>query len=206
MKLSFLSFFAATLALAPLPVSAQTYAYDAAGRLTSVDYGCGVVTTYSYDPGGNITQIETAGGAPAIYCTAKVNSCGSIPAIGFAGCASATAGSGFTVSATNTKGMKPGLLVYTNSGPGNAPFSGGILCVNTQPLKRSTVVFDTTGTPGQCDGTLSIDMNAFAVGALGGNPLLSLTVPGTRINCQFWARDTTTSALLSDALEYYVGS
>ena len=58
----------------------------------------------------------------------------------------------------------------------------------------------------QCDGTLSIDMNAFAVGALGGNPLPSLTVPGTQVNCQFWGRDTLANgALLSDALEYFVG-
>ena len=50
-------------------------------------------------------------------------------------------------------------------------------------------------------------MNAFAVGALGGNPLPSLTIPGTQLNCQFWGRDTLANgALLTDALEYFVGS
>ncbi len=49
-------------------------------------------------------------------------------------------------------------------------------------------------------------MNAFAVGALGGNPLPSLTIPGTQVNCQSWARDTPGNSLLSDALEWFVGA
>ena len=75
------------------------------------------------------------------------------------------------------------------------------------PLRRTIAVVDSTGTPPACDGRLEIDLNAFAAGALGGSPLLSLTVPGTRIDCQFWARDTIAQgALLSDALEFFVGS
>ena len=49
-------------------------------------------------------------------------------------------------------------------------------------------------------------MNAFAVGAVGGNPLPSLTIPGTQVKCQFWGRDTPGSSLLSDTLEYFIGS
>jgi hypothetical protein len=144
---------------------------------------------------------------PVSYCTPKVNSCGTLPSIRSTGTPRATSGSGFTVSADNTRATRAGLLVYTDSGRGNTPFSGAILCVGTMPLMRSISVIDTTGTPGQCDGTLSIDMNAFAVGALGGTPLPSLTLPGTRVNCQFWGRDTVAhGALLSDALEYFVGS
>jgi hypothetical protein len=96
-------------------------------------------------------------------------------------------------------------LLYTDSGRGSLPFSGGTLCIASAPIKRSIAVTDTTGTPGQCDGTLSIDMNAFAAGAVGGNPLPSLTIPGTQVNCQFWGRDTIANgALLTDALEYFV--
>jgi len=141
-----------------------------------------------------------------IYCTAKPNSCGTLPAIDGTGNPSATLGSGYTVAATNTKALKAGLLLYTDSGPANLPFAGGTLCLNPMPLRRSVAVIDTTGTPILCNGTLAIDMNAFAVGALGGNPLPSLQVVGTRVNCQFWGRDTvTTGALLSNALEYFVG-
>ena len=147
------------------------------------------------------------GPQPLAYCTAKTNSCGTLPMISSTGTPSSTVGSGFTVGSTNTKALKAGLLIYTDSGPGSFPFGGGILCLNPSPLKRSIAVIDTSGTPGQCDGTLSIDMNAFAVGALGGNPLQSLTIPGTQVNCQFWGRDTLANgALLSDALKYFVGS
>ena len=140
------------------------------------------------------------------YCTAKTNSCGTLPSISAFGAPSATASSGFTVRATNTKALRAGLLLYTDSGRGNTPFSGGTLCLNQMPLRRSVAVVDTVGTAGQCDGVLSLDMNCFAAGACGGNPLTSLTVPGTQIDCQFWGRDTVANgALLSNALEYFVG-
>ena len=72
------------------------------------------------------------------------------------------------------------------------------------PVKRTIVIQDQIGTQGQCDGMLSLDMNAFAAGALGGNPLASLRVPGTRIHAQVWGRDTVTQSLLSDAIAYTV--
>ena len=148
-------------------------------------------------------EISAAG---SIYCTAKVNSCGNLPAIGLSGVPSASAGSGFTVNASSSKGTKCGLLLYGDDGPAQPafPFSGGLLCVAPQ-IKRSVGVCDATGTPGACDGVLAIDMNAFATGALGGNPLPSLLVPGTQVNCQFWGRDTPGNSLLSDALQYVVG-
>jgi hypothetical protein len=144
-------------------------------------------------------------GAPATYCTAKPNSCGALPAIAYTGVPSASASGPFVVSASGSRALKSGLLLYTDSGRGSLPFSGGTLCIASAPVKRSIAVTDTAGTPGHCDGTLSIDMNAFATGTLGGNPLPSLTIPGTQVNCQFWGRDTIANgALLTDALEYFV--
>ncbi|MEO6710530.1 MAG: L-type lectin-domain containing protein, partial [Planctomycetota bacterium] len=83
--------------------------------------------------------------AAIVYCTAKINSLGCTPAIGALGSPSATAGSGFTVSASFVINNKPGLLIYTNGGRASAPFQGGVRCINS-PIKRS-VPLNSGGNP-----------------------------------------------------------
>jgi hypothetical protein len=155
-----------------------------------------------------LTGTET--GLPTVYCTAKTNSLSCTPAISFTGQASATSGSGFVVESVNNLNQKPGLLLYGTTGPAAGPFGGGVLCINA-PLRRS-ITLTSSGAPPpplDCSGTYSIDMNAFAVGTLGGNPSPSLTVVGTTVNCQYWGRDQGFAApnniSLSDALEYQIG-
>jgi hypothetical protein len=177
---------------------------DELGRSAAYDGRSILVGAPAKALGKGAAYVFVPGGLGAVYCTAKPNSCGSLPSIGWTGAPSASASSGFVVHAANTKAGKAGLLLYTDAGRGNAPFQGGILCLDAGSVRRTLAVFDTTGTPGQCDGVLAFDMNAFAAGALGGNPLASLSVPGTQIDCQFWGRDTPGNALLSDALEYFV--
>ncbi|MCK6445427.1 MAG: DUF1565 domain-containing protein [Planctomycetes bacterium] len=139
----------------------------------------------------------------AIYCTAKTNSCGSLPAISSVGSPSASATSGFVISTSNAKAGKTGLLLYSVQGRAATPFQGGFLCL-AGTIKRSPPLVDTTGTGTNCDGVLGVDMNAFAHGLLGGTPLPALTVAGTRVDCQIWGRDTVGNVLLSDGLEYFV--
>jgi hypothetical protein len=148
---------------------------------------------------------------PVAYCTAKVNSQGCTPAISSTGAPSASAGSGFTVSCSNLLNNKPTMLVYTNAGRAATPFFGGTLCVSG-PVHRG-LTLSSGGTPApavDCSGVYSVDMNAFAVGALGGTPASFLTIPGTVVDAQAWARDpgfaVPNNASLSSALEWTIGT
>ena len=151
-----------------------------------------------------------SGCAAAIYCTAKINSLGCIPAIGSSGTPSPSAGSGYVVSCTSVRNNKGGVLFYRVNGAAIAvPFQGGTLCV--QPPLHRTPAVNSGGTPqpaDDCTGVFAIDMNAFAVGSLGGAPLPALTVPGTRVHVQWWGRDPSAAApqntTLSDAIQYLV--
>jgi len=150
-------------------------------------------------------------GAPVtVYCTAKVNSIGCLPAISSNGCASASNSNVFVVQAALVRNQKVGLLAYGVNGRAAIPFSGGILCTN--PPIRRTIGLNSGGSAlplNGCSGVYSIDMNAFATGALGGNPLPALLQQGTAIDCQWWGRDpgfaAPNNSSLSDALEYVVG-
>jgi ELWxxDGT repeat protein len=142
-----------------------------------------------------------------IYCTAKVNSCGGVPAIAQCGKSNATATAGHCISATGARQGKIGLLIYSDQGPRvpAVPFQGGLLCFES-PVKRSSLQLSSGGSPGACDATFTIEMNAFAAGLLGGVPQSYLTTPGAQIECQWWGRDTTQNgSFLSDALGYVVG-
>jgi hypothetical protein len=144
---------------------------------------------------------------PVAYCTAKVNSCGSLPAIYAAGQSRASQSAGFVVAASHWRANKPGILLYTDGGahPAPPPFQGGYFCI-LAPVKSSTVVDSSSGGGGPCDAVIAIDMNTFATGSMGSNPLPSLAVPGTTIACQWWGRDTIAAgSLLSNGLTYVVG-
>jgi len=146
---------------------------------------------------------------PFTYCTAKTNSLGCQPNIGWAGVPSPSQASGFSVFSMNTMNNKNGLLFYGINGPAALPFQGGTLCV-APPIKRTPGI-NSFGDPppNNCSGVFLIDMNAFAAGLGGGTPLPELSLSGTTVNCQFWGRDpgfvAPNNTSLSRALEYVVG-
>ncbi|MCK6448357.1 MAG: hypothetical protein L6Q99_18365 [Planctomycetes bacterium] len=117
----------------------------------------------------------------SVYCTAKVNSQGCTPAIGFVGTPSARGGSGFHVTASQVLSNANGVLFYGLGGAAAVPFQGGTLCV-AGPLVRCTA--QNSGGSGACGGSFDVDFNAYieSVGGLG----LS---GGTHVWAQFWSRD-----------------
>jgi hypothetical protein len=166
----------------------------------------------------------SVGGTPTTnFCVAKSGlSCGT-PAIVAGGTASATSGSGFTVSAGPARTCRSGILLYSNSGSNptaGLPFEGGTLCIDPMGLRRAGST-NSGGTPGaaNCNGQFSIDMNAFAVGAWvvpncdgtpsatpPNNPAGFLGVPGTTIHAQWWGRDSVpTGSFVSDGVSWEVG-
>jgi hypothetical protein len=148
-------------------------------------------------------------GFQAIYCSGKLNSLGCLPTIGFSGTPSASLPSGFVLQASQVRNNKAGLLFYGVNGRENTPFQGGTLCVKP-PIRRTPGV-NSGGSPlpaNDCSGVFALDMNAFASGSLGGNPLASLQVPGTQVQCQWWGRDPGFAApnntTLSGGMEFSI--
>ncbi|MCE9594620.1 MAG: hypothetical protein K8S98_10530 [Planctomycetes bacterium] len=118
------------------------------------------------------------------YCTSKINSKGCAPQMDAFGNASASAGSGFTLSAFDVLNKKTGLLFYSTVGAAGIPLQGGHLCAKS-PTKR-TAVQNSGGSPTgtDCTGTFSFDFNVRI--AAGTDP--SLTA-GANAWAQYWSRD-----------------
>ncbi len=143
----------------------------------------------------------------SFYCTAKVNSLGCTPQIGFRGSPSVSASSGFEVNAHFVRNLKAGVLFYGLNGPTATPFQGGLMCVQGPVTRAVTVDSGGDAAPANnCSGVYRFDMAAFAAGALGGAPMPALSVAGTTVHCQFWGRDPgftpPNSTTLSDGLSY----
>ena len=134
---------------------------------TAVDLGAaGKDNSYGAGRIDALASVEAALGN-GNHCEAKLASCGSLPDIHSAGMPSATATSGFTVTGTGLRGRQNGMLIYSDQGPNNVPFQGGSLCLRGP---RRSVLRQADGSAGQCDGSISLDMNTYGRGLLGGPP------------------------------------
>ncbi|MCE9594695.1 MAG: VCBS repeat-containing protein [Planctomycetes bacterium] len=133
----------------------------------------------------------TAGGAGgvAVYCTAKVNSKGCYPQIGFTGTPTAGAPTGFNVLATNVLNNKSGLFFYSLAGRQAAAFQGGLLCI--KPPTKRTAVQGSNGNPppNDCSGQYTFDFNAYMFSGV--NPAL---IAGVKVDGQYWSRDNGIAA------------
>ncbi|MEO6708264.1 MAG: S8 family serine peptidase, partial [Planctomycetota bacterium] len=116
-----------------------------------------------YDPrqiANGVSQDANGNGIPdecevLVYCTAKVNSLGCTPQIAASGSPSASAPSGFVVSASSVRNQRAGVLLYGFTGRAALPFGGGTLCL-AGSLRRSAVV-NSGGSPSgdDCSGALA---------------------------------------------------
>jgi len=129
-------------------------------------------------------------GNTASYCTAGTTSSGCNALISGSGTPSATAATGFNITVNNVEGQKQGILFYGINNSGFTPTIWGVggssyLCAKA-PLQR-TGVQSTGGTILSCNGTLSLDWNAYRFNhptALG-NPFSA----GQAVYAQGWFRD-----------------
>jgi carboxypeptidase T len=134
------------------------------------------------------------------YCTAKTNSLGCVPAIGWSGAPSASSPTPFVIGASSVISHKTGLLLYGHA-PSSAPFQGGYLCVQA-PTKRTPVQDSGGGAGNDCSGVYAYDFNARIQS--GADPAL---VPPIAVYAQYWSRDPASPSTtgLTNAVSFQVG-
>ena len=141
-------------------------------------------------------------GALASYCTAKPNSQGCLPSIGFEGTPSGSFDAPFDVTARDVLNQKSGLCFF-GALPAAIPFQGAFLCV-APPTQRGPLAFSGGSlTPADCSGVLRTDVRALIQS--GSSALLA---PGLSAHAQYWYRDPADAAGfgtgLSDALSFTI--
>ncbi len=141
--------------------------------------------------------------APVAYCTAGTSASGCQAVLSSSGLPSASAPSGFVVTASTVEGNKDGLFfVGTTGRQANAWGTGTSRQCVTPPVKRFGLLA-ANGTNGACDGTKSQDFAAYWTAFPSKNPGL-----GTTAQVQLWYRDplntSNQTTSLSDALEFTV--
>jgi hypothetical protein len=138
---------------------------------------------------------------PTAYCTAKVNSLGCTPHIGWSGTPTLSGADDFVVGANQVISHKTGILFFGFARTA-VPFYGGTICVDT-PVVR-TPLQDSGGNTvlDDCSGNYSFFFSHAYMNAHG-------LTPGTTVRAQYWSRDPGFAIPqqdigLTDALEFDV--
>ena len=140
------------------------------------------------------------------YCTAGTSASGCQASIGAQGSPSASAASGFFLTASNVEGDKDGLFFFgTNGRQANSWGNGTSFQCVVPPVKRAGVL-NGSGTEDACNGTFQQDLNALWCASCSKpqkNP-----GPGALVQAQLWYRDPASTSnqttSLSDAIEFTV--
>lgn len=138
------------------------------------------------------------------YCTAGTSGQGCAGVLAASGVASASAGSGFVLTAAGVDGQRQGLTFYGASGRTALAWGAttSFMCIKT-PVQRGPLGA-TGGSVGACDGVLTLDWNLYIAthpGALG-----APFTPGAVFQVQAWYRDppSSKSTALTSAVEFVV--
>ena len=173
-------------------------------RFVASDYGSPSLVEAAIDEFELLDASCSAG--PVSYCTAGTSASGCQATLSASGTASATAGSGFTLSASSVEGQKDGLFFFGSNGRQANPWGSGtsFQCV-VPPVFRGGLLAG-SGAVGACDGTLAQDLNALWCPSCprpAKNP-----GAGATVQAQLWYRDPLSTSnqttSLSDAIEFTV--
>ena len=136
--------------------------------------------------------------SPSTYCKPARPAGGCVASMAFQGAPSASSGLAFDVRAEHLDAQRMGVMFYGTAGPWGSLLGGsGLLCVRP-PVTRA-LAGPTGGTTG-CDGSLSLDFNAWI--ASGADPSL---VAGQPVYVQGWLRNSAGQGQLSDAVAFLIG-
>jgi hypothetical protein len=182
-----------------------------AGQVNADGSGELVVGAFRNDVGGNnagrvYVYAGSCFGALGNYCTAGVSASGCQATLAATGTASATASSGFVLSAADVEGLRNGAFFYGTGGrQANAWGNGTSLRCVVPPVRRLGTMSG-TGTAGACDGAFALDLNALWCPTCpkpGVNP-----GSGAVAQAQLWYRDPQNTSnqptSLSDAMEFVI--
>jgi hypothetical protein len=162
--------------------------------VATTNAGCGRVNGFQILAG-------TPCGQPVNYCTAGTSFSGCQAVLSSTGTPSASAASGFVVSADGVEGLKDGLFFYGTNGGQGMPWgnSTSFQCVVPPTIRSPTL--NSGGTLNGCDGSMSRDMNAYWTAFPAKNPGI-----GVPVSLQLWYRDplntSNQTTSLSDGLSF----
>lgn len=132
--------------------------------------------------GGNRVLVVRGFTLPSAYCTAKANSLGCEPEIGYTGLPTASAADNFHVTASQVFNRKFGVLMW-GLAPDSTPFHGGTRCVGTPSLILPPLHSGGTTLPAtDCTGTYSQFISQAFMASHG-------MTPGTSVYVQYMMRD-----------------
>ncbi len=141
--------------------------------------------------------------SPSIYCTAKTNSLGCVPAIGFSGSPSISGFDDFFVTASNVVNRRIGMLLWSRSSAA-IPFGGGTLCL-AAPLVRSALENSGGSASSMLDCTSGFYSFRFAQSVFASFGVSA----GDTLFAQFWSRDpgfvAPNDVGLTNALRFTLG-